>query len=255
MALSPFLHERMSHPAACSSRPSSPRRPTSWTPTGSPFGPVRSGSDTAGMPHSDHSVLKAGLPVEARPSGASPGAAGVRIASYSSEDFVQLGVERLAKVERREIIDRRDRASGLDRLPHRVTQFVHATVVVGAVVPGDTGEGERRVGGNRLDEPGRKGLRPAGLAESTDQALEGRLGRRVRPSPMTASARRRKTGRSQVKQAPRRGGVAAAGRKSWGRFRRSRRAHRRAAPRRPPIARRRRRCRAGWPAAGFRSSG
>ena len=54
--------------------------PTSCTPIGMPPSPVSNGSVTAGKPVKVQSVLKAGLPVAA-PFGATPGAAGVRIAS------------------------------------------------------------------------------------------------------------------------------------------------------------------------------
>ena len=63
------------------SRASPSRGPTSWTPSGRPFSPCMSGTLTAGIPHSVHSVEKTGSPVEASPLGAVPGAAGVRIAS------------------------------------------------------------------------------------------------------------------------------------------------------------------------------
>ena len=43
------------------SRASSPAAPTSWQPSGSPFGPCRIGRLTAGRPVSDQSVQKAGL--------------------------------------------------------------------------------------------------------------------------------------------------------------------------------------------------
>ncbi len=48
---------------------------------GMPPEPRSSGMDSAGRPASVHSVQKRGSPVEARPLGAAPGAAGVRMAS------------------------------------------------------------------------------------------------------------------------------------------------------------------------------
>src|ERR1019366_10703086 len=66
--------------AVRNSRASSPKAPTSCTPIGMPPSPFSNGSDTAGNPASVHNVLNAGLPV-AMPFGATPGAAGVRIAS------------------------------------------------------------------------------------------------------------------------------------------------------------------------------
>src|SRR5262249_57464008 len=62
-------------------RPSRPRGPTSWAPSGRPPSPANSGKDTAGKPLKVHKVQNAGSPVEPRPFGATPGAAGVTIAS------------------------------------------------------------------------------------------------------------------------------------------------------------------------------
>src|SRR5262249_6471000 len=62
-------------------RPSRPRGPTSWAPSGRPPSPANSGNDTAGKPLNVHKVQNAGSPVEPSPSGATPGAAGVTIAS------------------------------------------------------------------------------------------------------------------------------------------------------------------------------
>src|SRR5881296_1676317 len=67
--------------AVRSNRASPCRGPTSWTPSGRPFTPCMSGTLSAGMPQSVHNVQKAGSPVEPSPSGAVPGAAGVRMAS------------------------------------------------------------------------------------------------------------------------------------------------------------------------------
>ena len=48
---------------------------------GSPLLPLSSGRLTAGMPASVHRVQTMGLPVDARPAGASPVVAGVMMAS------------------------------------------------------------------------------------------------------------------------------------------------------------------------------
>ena len=71
----------ISQRAVRSSRASSPFSPTSCTPIGMPEAPVSKGKVTAGTPQSVQVVQNTGLPVEPRPLGASPGAAGVRIAS------------------------------------------------------------------------------------------------------------------------------------------------------------------------------
>ncbi len=62
-------------------RPSRPRGPTSCAPSGRPPSPANSGNDTAGKPLNVHKVQNAGSPVEPSPLGATPGAAGVTIAS------------------------------------------------------------------------------------------------------------------------------------------------------------------------------
>ena len=78
-----------------SRRASSPRGPTSCTPSGSPFAPVISGRLTAGIPHSVQSVQNAGSPVESIV-GAVPGAAGVNTASQrannSSNPWLRAGM-------------------------------------------------------------------------------------------------------------------------------------------------------------------
>ena len=68
-------------------RASSQRAPTNCTPIGRSFDPCSSGRDTAGVPRRVHSVQKIGVPVVSRPRGASPVAAGVRMASYFSNIF------------------------------------------------------------------------------------------------------------------------------------------------------------------------
>jgi hypothetical protein len=62
-------------------RPSRPGGPTSCAPSGRPPSPANSGSDKAGKPLKVHKVQNVGSPVEPSPFGATPGAAGVTIAS------------------------------------------------------------------------------------------------------------------------------------------------------------------------------
>src|SRR5204862_3637126 len=62
-------------------RPSRPGGPTNCAPIGSPPSPANSGSDKAGNPVSVHNVQNTGSPVEPSPLGATPGVAGVRMAS------------------------------------------------------------------------------------------------------------------------------------------------------------------------------
>ena len=73
----PVQQHRRPRPRLRSSR----HLPTSWTPTGRLAGPRSRGRLIAGTPSSDQIVQKTGLPVLSRPIGASPVAAGVRIAS------------------------------------------------------------------------------------------------------------------------------------------------------------------------------
>ena len=63
---------------------SSPRRPTTWTPSGRPFAPVMPGTLTAGTPSVVQASVKRRLPVLSRPSGASPGVGAVIAASKSA---------------------------------------------------------------------------------------------------------------------------------------------------------------------------
>ena len=67
-----------------SSLASSPLGPTSCTPSGIPSAPSSRGSVTAGVPHKVQMVQKTGFPVAPSPSGACPGAGGVRMASNRS---------------------------------------------------------------------------------------------------------------------------------------------------------------------------
>ena len=80
----------MSAVAVRNSRASRPGPPTSCTPMGSPLSPASNGSDKAGSPVNVHKVQKAGSPVALSPSGATPGAAGVMMASYWSKISARL---------------------------------------------------------------------------------------------------------------------------------------------------------------------
>ena len=80
----------MSALAVRDSRASRPGPPTSCTPIGSPLSPENNGSDKAGSPVNVHKVQKAGSPVALSPSGATPGAAGVIMASYWSKISARL---------------------------------------------------------------------------------------------------------------------------------------------------------------------
>ena|SRR6516164_673122 len=62
-------------------RPSRPAGPTSCTPKGRPPFPASSGSERDGKPLKVHKVQNTGSPVEPNPFGATPGAAGVMMAS------------------------------------------------------------------------------------------------------------------------------------------------------------------------------
>ena len=179
----PRLRRRISHAAARSSRASSPRRPANWTPTGRP-----SGSDEQRQRHGGHPAqrpqrVEGGIAGRAEPGRRLARRRGRQDRIVSLEDRVERGGERPAKVQRREIVDRRDVAAGLDRPPHHIAKLLPATVVVGAIVPGYAGEGERGMGGDRVGEHRRQRLLAAGITQPRGQHLERRFCRFVRHRP------------------------------------------------------------------------
>src|SRR5947208_15871458 len=85
------------HAAAPMRRRSSPGAATSCSPSGRRWGPSPLGITIAGAPISDHLVQKRGSPVVSGV-GASPTAAGVRIASYGvAHDANEIGKRRVGK--------------------------------------------------------------------------------------------------------------------------------------------------------------
>ena len=77
-----------------------------------------------------------GLPVLSRPRGAGPGAAGVRIASYSSNTASRLALSCAIPAYGTRVFDRRIDTSPLDQLPQHRTQLAGTLLIVAVEVIG-----------------------------------------------------------------------------------------------------------------------
>ena len=121
------------------SRASSPRRPTSWTPSGRPRGPRRSGSVTAGTPHSVQAVQKMGLPVEVSPAGASPVVAGVRMASYRAKIASRAWISPRHPLHGPSVVHGQRSLAALDHRPQGVAELLFAPPVLRIKTKGQIG--------------------------------------------------------------------------------------------------------------------
>ena len=181
----------MSQVAVRSRRPSSPRRPMSWTPIGRPSAVCRSGRVTAGTPISVQRPLKIGLPVDARPAGAGPGAAGHDDRVGAGEDLLDRREQARPEREGGEVVGGRDGAAAGEGVAAPRGKAVGAAGLVAGVAPRHLGEVDAvaRRGGERES---RRGAAPRSSASPRKAASSSRPARiSGRPRPSRAGAGRR----------------------------------------------------------------
>ena len=120
-----------------SSRASLPRRATSCTPMRHAVLALQQRQrDRRRAEIGPDACRTTGLPVLSRPRGASPGAAGVRMASYSSKTASSAWLSGAMRGHGARVVDRRQGAAALDELAQHRAQLVAALLVVAVEVVG-----------------------------------------------------------------------------------------------------------------------